>query len=81
MMRSSTLLRFAFATHNRYLVIGGGTGGLNITSHLIRSGIEPHNIRVIDPSPYHYYQPGWTMIGGDQAMIRPTDQKLEETLP
>jgi sulfide:quinone oxidoreductase len=43
-------------------VLGGGSGGLNISTHLLRSGVLPSEIRVIDPSPYHYYQPGWTMV-------------------
>lgn len=62
-MRTSNFIRFAFSKHSRYCVVGLGSGGLSLTSHLLRSGIHPSEIRVIEPSPVHYYQPGWTMVG------------------
>lgn len=80
-MQVTNLIKFAFSKHSRYLVVGGGTGGLSITSHLLRSGVHSSEIRIIDPSPNHYYQPGWTMVGAGQWMIHSTAQKMEETLP
>jgi sulfide:quinone oxidoreductase len=80
-MKVSNFVRFAFAKHARYLIVGGGTGGLNLSSHMLRSGIHSSEIRIIDPAPYHYYQPGWTMVGAGQWLIHPTGQKMEETLP
>ena len=49
--------------HTKYCIIGGGTGGLNTASHLLRSKIKPTDIRIFEPAEYHYYQPGWTMNG------------------
>lgn len=80
-MKLTQFVRFAFAKHSRYLVVGGGTGGLSITTHLLRSGVHSSEIRVIDPSPNHYYQPGWTMVGAGQWLIHSTQQKMEETIP
>ena len=80
-MKLTHLASFAFAKHSRYLILGGGTGGLSISSHLLRSGINSSEIRIIDPSPNHYYQPGWTMIGAGQWMIHSTSVKMEDTLP
>ena len=81
MMKLNNFVRFSFAKHSRYLVIGGGTGGVSITSHLLRSGVNSSEIRIIDFAPRHYYQPGWTMVGAGQWMIHPTFQTMEETLP
>ena len=82
MFKASTLLRFGFSKlHSKYLVIGGGSGGLSITSHLIRSGVDAHQIRVIDPSPYHYYQPGWTMVGAGMWQIHSTRKEMDKTIP
>ena len=80
-MKINNLIRFTFAKHSRYLVVGGGTGGVSIASHLIRSGVHAQEIRMIDPAPNHYYQPGWTMVGAGQWMIHSTAQKMEETVP
>ena len=80
-MKLNRVIRYAFAKHARYLVLGGGTGGLSITSHLLRSGVHSSEITIMDPSPYHYYQPGWTMVGAGQWLIHSTAQKMEDTLP
>lgn len=56
--------------HTKYCIIGGGTGGLNTASHLLRSSIKPTDIRIFEPAEYHYYQPGWTMVGFN--MVNPS---------
>ncbi|CAG9323659.1 unnamed protein product [Blepharisma stoltei] len=49
----------------KLVVAGGGTASVNIVSQIIRAGkLKPNEIAVIDPSPKHYYQPAWSMIGG-----------------
>jgi sulfide:quinone oxidoreductase len=80
-MKVSNLIRFAFSKHSRYLIVGGGTGGVSISSHLLRSGVSSKEITIIDPSPYHYYQPGWTMVGAGQWLIHSTEKKMEDTIP
>jgi sulfide:quinone oxidoreductase len=80
-MRLTRLARFSFAKHSRYVIAGGGTGGLSIVAHLLRTGVHSKEVLVIDPSPFHYYQPGWTMVGAGQWMIHSTAQKMEETFP
>lgn len=50
------------ASH-RVLVVGGGTGGLMVTSQLLQHE-QDLDIAVIEPSSKHYYQPLWTLIGG-----------------
>lgn len=80
-MKMTTFIRFTFSKHTRYCILGGGSGGLNLSTHLLRSGINASEIRVIDPSPYHYYQPGWTMVGAGLWQILSTHKKMEEVLP
>jgi len=51
--------------HTPICIIGAGTGGINLLGHLSRQkGFLPQNVRLFDPSPLHYYQPGWTMVAG-----------------
>lgn len=50
---------------HKVAIIGGGSAGLNVTHQLLRSGnFVPNDIALIDPSEWHDYQPGWTLVGG-----------------
>ena len=59
------ILVFSFSHHTKFCVIGGGTGGLNTASHLLRSNVRPTDLRIFETAEYHYYQPAWTMIGNN----------------
>ena len=52
------------------VIIGAGAAGIAAASSLLkrRSGLE---IAIIDPADIHYYQPGWTMVGG--GIFEPED--------
>ncbi|SFR32343.1 bifunctional protein tyrosine phosphatase family protein/NAD(P)/FAD-dependent oxidoreductase [Litoreibacter janthinus] len=45
------------------VIVGAGAAGIAAASSLQsrRAGLE---IAIIDPADIHYYQPGWTMVGG-----------------
>ncbi|WP_339115071.1 TIGR01244 family sulfur transferase [Thioclava sp. GXIMD2076] len=45
------------------VIVGAGAGGLSVAASLKarRSDLE---VAIIDPADIHYYQPGWTMVGG-----------------
>ena len=44
------------------LVIGGGSAGIAVAASILRRrGIS---LAIVEPSEDHYYQPGWTMVGG-----------------
>jgi len=45
------------------VIVGGGAAGLATAASLLKR--RPNlNVAIIDPSDVHYYQPGWTMVGG-----------------
>ena len=52
------------------VIVGAGAAGIAAASSLLkrRSGLE---IAIIDPADIHYYQPGWTMVGG--GIFEPED--------
>mmetsp|Transcript_12834 Transcript_12834/g.10965 ORF Transcript_12834/g.10965 Transcript_12834/m.10965 type:complete len:120 (-) Transcript_12834:186-545(-) len=60
---------FSTAIHSPICVIGSGAAGINVCSQMIREGIPRTDIRIFDPAQIHYYQPGWTMVGG--GLIEP----------
>ena len=50
------------ASHD-IVIIGGGAAGIAVASSL-QSRKPDLDIAIIDPADVHYYQPGWTMVGG-----------------
>ncbi len=64
----------------RLLVIGGGTAGTGVIASL-KKRIGNVQITVVDPSVNHYYQPGWTLVGGGLYDNQKTIRPLQEVLP
>lgn len=62
------------------LVVGGGAGGLAVTASLLkrRSSL---NIAVIEPRDEHYYQPGWTLVGGGIFDRKQTVRAMLKVMP
>ena len=62
------------------VIVGGGAGGIATASSLLarRSGLS---IAIIDPSDVHYYQPGWTMVGGGIFEARDTARTMGSLIP
>jgi sulfide:quinone oxidoreductase len=50
-------------THYEILILGGGTAGLTVASQLA-DRIGGRRLAIVEPSPTHYYQPLWTLVGG-----------------
>jgi len=62
------------------VVVGAGSGGIAIASSLLKR--EPDlRIALIDPSQEHYYQPGWTMVGGGIFDIASTKRPTQSVIP
>lgn len=55
-----------FGTYNtKIAIIGAGTGGLAVSSQLVSQGVvNSKEIALFDPASIHYYQPGYTKLGG-----------------
>lgn len=62
------------------VIVGGGAAGIAVASSLKarRSGLE---IAVIDPAGTHYYQPGWTMVGGGIFDAETTAKTMGSLIP
>ena len=87
----SSSSRFLNAAH-KVVVIGGGSAGLSVSHQLLKSGkFAQDEIAIVEPSSYHHYQPGWTLVGGglksreelrrnEKSLISPKIQLYEDSV-
>ncbi len=66
--------------HFDVVIVGAGAGGISVAASLKarKSGL---NIAVIDPADIHYYQPGWTMVGGGIFDAQSTAKTMGSLIP
>jgi sulfide:quinone oxidoreductase len=67
------------SANHRILVVGGGTAGITMAARLLRKGYT--DVAVIEPSPTHYYQPLWTLVGAGQAKASATARPEASVMP
>lgn len=62
------------------VIVGAGAGGIAAAASLKarKPGIE---IAIIDPADIHYYQPGWTMVGGGIFEPEQTSRTMGSLIP
>ncbi len=62
------------------VVVGAGAGGISVASSLKMR--KPNlEIALIDPADIHYYQPGWTMVGGGIFQPEQTAKTMGSLIP
>ena len=66
--------------HFRFIIIGGGTGGISSAARLKRK-FPNDKIAIIEPSDYHYYQPFWTLVGGGIVKKEVTQKPMSCVIP
>lgn len=69
----------ADASHD-IVIVGGGAAGIAVASSLIGRD-RSLDIAVIDPADIHYYQPGWTMVGGGIFDAHTTAKTMGSLIP
>lgn len=62
------------------VIVGAGAAGIAVASSL--KAREPNiEIAIIDPADIHYYQPGWTMVGGGIFDAQQTSRTMGSLIP
>jgi sulfide:quinone oxidoreductase len=74
-----TPVEVADASH-QVLIVGGGAAGVSVAASLLARapGLD---IAIIDPADIHYYQPGWTLVGGGVFEASTTARTMASVLP
>lgn len=57
--------------HHSVLIVGGGAAGVSTANNMRRKN-STIDIAIIEPSEKHYYQPGFTIIGGGAYTMKQT---------
>ena len=62
------------------VIVGGGAAGIAVASSLLSrdAGLD---VAIIDPADIHYYQPGWTMVGGGVFGEETTAKTMGSLIP
>ena len=66
--------------HHEILIVGGGNAGISVAAqlHQKRPALD---IGIVDPSENHYYQPGWTLVGGGVFSAESTRRSQADVIP
>ena len=69
-------------SHHVYdvVIVGGGAGGLAAAASLLKRRANL-DIAVIEPKDVHYYQPGWTLVGGGVFSREQTKRRMADVMP
>ncbi len=62
------------------VIVGGGAGGVSVAASL-QTRKSNLSIAIIDPADIHYYQPGWTMVGGGIFEASDTAKTMGSLIP
>jgi len=67
-------------THHQILIVGGGAAGITAAAQLKRA--RPSlQVAILEPSKDHYYQPGWTLVGGGVFSLEETRRDEGDLIP
>ncbi len=62
------------------VIVGGGAAGISVASSL-QGRLPDIKIAILDPADIHYYQPGWTMVGGGIFEAASTAKTMGSLIP
>ena len=65
---------------HKVVVVGGGAAGLAVTASLLKR--QPNlDIAIADSATSHFYQPGWTLVGGGVFKPKQTERSMASVAP
>jgi sulfide:quinone oxidoreductase len=62
------------------VIVGGGAGGISTAASLLKRRPDL-SVTLVEPRDVHYYQPGWTLVGGGVFDRRSTQRSMASVMP
>ncbi|WP_442955284.1 TIGR01244 family sulfur transferase [Parasphingorhabdus sp.] len=62
------------------VIVGGGSAGIATAASMLKRN-RKISLAIIDPADDHYYQPGWTMVGGGAFSAEFTHRRERDLIP
>ncbi|MGL6132710.1 MAG: FAD/NAD(P)-binding oxidoreductase [Prochlorococcaceae cyanobacterium] len=66
--------------HHQILIVGGGAAGITVAAQLKRARTAL-DVAILEPAHDHYYQPGWTLVGGGVFSLEDTHRAERDLIP
>lgn len=70
----------AKALHHDVVIIGGGAAGIATAASILKRRKDV-DVAIIEPRTEHYYQPGWTLVGGGVFKREQTERAMAALMP
>ena len=61
------------------VIVGGGSGGIAAAASILKRRVV--SLAIVEPSSDHFYQPGWTMVGGGVFQSPVTRRDTASVIP
>jgi sulfide:quinone oxidoreductase len=68
------------AHHHPILIVGGGAAGITVAAQLKRAR-PTLDVAILEPASEHFYQPGWTLVGGGVFSLEETRRTERDLIP
>ncbi|KAH8829180.1 FAD/NAD(P)-binding domain-containing protein [Flagelloscypha sp. PMI_526] len=71
----------------KVVVVGGGSAGLSVANQIYNrfkaagKPLNQHDIAILDANDWHFYQPGWTLVGSGLKKREDTRRSLGSLIP
>lgn len=62
------------------VIIGGGAAGISTAASILKRR-KNVDIAIVEPRTEHYYQPGWTLVGGGVFKREQTERPMAKLMP
>ncbi|MCH2455405.1 MAG: bifunctional protein tyrosine phosphatase family protein/NAD(P)/FAD-dependent oxidoreductase [Idiomarina sp.] len=62
------------------VIVGGGAGGQSVAASILKRQPQT-DIAIVEPAEAHYYQPGWTLVGGGVFEREQTKRQMRDIMP
>jgi TIGR01244 family protein len=77
---TADVIRLPLARRCEVVIVGGGAGGISVAASLKKRDPDL-DIVIVEPRDEHYYQPGWTLVGGGVFKREDTMKPMKQVMP